>query len=290
MNNPTETSEVVNPHFYEIFRDHMSNDFLENLIEKIISNDVWTKQEAAIKDFGFVSMPRAVAKQRIYTSITDVVQPFWDKARDLERQGYTISEFKMQIQFKSIVAQTEITCDITASEAAESTMDVIQTDVTDIQPEITETTTSFRPEDMPFIINDVRNGNIPSDLPRIVVTKILEVLAKNPHWTGDDVDKMSTTVSEIDGCLLTTKLDLLYSQPALLDTNETNSMDLIVSQPSITEQALSAVPKTQSYSRTVAHGLSRNSIFMQFKPVISSVSDVQRSLQSLSMSGAGEDA
>lgn len=300
MNNPTEPSLTVvrSPSASEIILSRTNNDFIQDVIEQAIPADVWETLEAAAVENRFCALSVSREKQAIRTHIMTAVHAFWDNARDLERQGYTISGLKLHIQFKSLVAQTEMNCEI-ATTATERKMDVVLTDITDAEATIEETRTNFRPDDLPLIIEAVRIGNIPSNLPRIAVTKIREELEKNPNWTGEDIEQMHTVSSTLDLYQLNIKPTLFFESapaqiddstkaaPALLDTNETNS----ASQATTTlEEAAPAFRKTMSSHREIKQGLFMHGIHTKYKTISHNPADIQSGLQSLSMNGSGNNA
>ena len=301
MNNPTETSldVVSSPTSSEIILARTNSSFIQDVIEQIIPSTIWETHEIAAAENGFIAMPSSKERQTIVTDVTNTIRAFWDNACDLERQGYKVSEFKLQIQFKSIVTQTEITCDIVGS-ATERQISVMQNTVTDIKPEIQISKTSFRIEDIPSIIDDVRSDNTPTDLPRMAVNWIKEELEKNPNWTGDNLAEMSTSDSTFELYRLKIKPTLVFESTryeqigssssifsALLGANETNPMDLAVSQQTTTLQQVSpAFQKVLSSEREVSHGLFAHSIYRKYKPTVLEHSDERLGLHSLSMTGS----
>ncbi|MBP6918891.1 MAG: hypothetical protein KBB94_08250 [Legionellaceae bacterium] len=301
MNNPTETSldVVSSPTSSEIILARTNSSFIQEVVEEIIPNTIWQTHEIAAAENGFIAVPSSKERQTIVTDVTNAIRVFWDNARDLERQGYKVSEFKLQIQFKSIVAQTAITCDIVTS-ATERQISVMQNTFTDIEPEIQVSTTSFRPEDIPSIIDDVSKDNISPDLPRMAVNWIKKELEKSPNWTGDDIAEMSTSDSRFELYRLKIKPTLVFESTRyeqigsssssfsdLLGTNETNPIDLAVSQQATTLQLVSpAFQKVLSSEREVSHGLFSHSIHRKYKPTVLGHSDERLGLHSLSMTGS----
>lgn len=179
MNNASELS--LNPVFStaEIMLSPINNNFIQNVIEDVIPADVWKTFESAAVENNFYALNIANAKKSLSASITKEVDVFWDMAQNLERQGYKITEFKLNIQFTSHVAQTQMTCDI-VSNATEKSVSSELVELADSKGKIRSTKTDFQLEHLPLWVDKVRNGNNVDGLSRIVVSWIQEALKKIP--------------------------------------------------------------------------------------------------------------
>jgi len=81
---------------------------------------------------------------------------------------------------------------------AEVKAQIVRTAIECDKPKIEKTITTFKPEDIPSIVNTVKIGATSSDLPSIVVRDFEEQLAKNPNWNGKNIGEMSTEYSFLE--------------------------------------------------------------------------------------------
>lgn len=115
---------------------------------------------------------------------------FWDKARAFEAQGYTLHELKLQIHFKSEIAQTEVACEVIANQTGgDFTLTQTQMDAAPALIRITKTT--INPESIPFVIAAVRDGNVPDGLSMMMVDNIKGILTEHPNLMVNEITQMS---------------------------------------------------------------------------------------------------
>lgn len=280
MENSTDRSLTETPFSAsEIILSRTNNAFIQELIEQAIPADVWTAFETTAAEAEFLGFDCSIEKQNIHKNIMQAIDDIWHNAWDIEKPGDTMTDLTLEVKFLSLVSQTQITFKVMAS-ATERKVEVAQATNTGVDATITDTITTFQPEDIPFVIEGVRTGTT-GNLSRLAVATIKEELEKNPNWTGDDITEMYTIDSDLELYRLTIKPALFFESTRA--EISASSESAVATPISAIEETTPPFKKIRSSEKEIKGGLFRNGIHMQYKAKPYHQPDIQSELESLSM-------
>ena len=288
MNSPYEPTLAVVRSLSDsdIILSDTKSGYIDTMIQESISADVWAKIETTATSNGYTIKDCVNARDRVIPDIMGVVNSFWDHIENYERQGYKVVAYKLQIQFKSAIAQTEINYDILTT-ATQRKIRIINKIMTDIEPFLEEKTNNYTIEEIPLIIDNVRTGEISEDFSAGLLEEELE---RNPNWKGENLAEMSTFKSTLHLFQLKIKPTLFFESVrpvriedsnALLSGNET---DLTISQThtDIQQATPSSRCSVSGESGTIM-SFFRRGIHLKYKSNQPNPPDIQSGLLDLSI-------
>lgn len=232
------------------------------MIDNTIDSDVWTKLNTGVVSNGYAIEDGVRSKAKIIPAILKVVNSFWTNVDNYEQQGYKLTGFHLNVQFKSSLAQTEINYNMLTS-ATHRKLRIVRRDMLVDEPYQEEHVTNFHMDQIPVIIDHVRKGTISEDFP--CVSRLEEELEKDPDWTGENLASLSTSKSLLHLFQLKIVPTLFFEaiQPESTNQLSDDKTDLTIAQSNCEIYIKSN--KSVSGGSSLSFSLFRNSLSWTYK-------------------------
>ena len=184
------------------------------LVERIIPASVWENfSKLAIENDMFSNDLAAAEKKEVANTLSAHIATVWAQTQELQTRGYQLVEFKLQIGFESAAANIGVTCEATASHSGIAVV-VNKVKLDGPPPVIEVQTTIVRPQRIKPLIEKVRAGEKPKDLPNALVNGIQRKLQENPAWADQNNVELGCESKNLDLYTLSLKPSLSFKHPS----------------------------------------------------------------------------
>lgn len=245
---PAQESTSIFPSYtHDSFKSYVSNIGLR-AAQEFLPPSTWAILNDYERQHGFFESGE-LAQRSSQRDINDLllrsIKSLEPNALDLQTQGYEIAEVTFQLCCKNVITGIEETYAVTTKKTGEETTRFKRKSTED-KPSIITKTQSIKPAHIPYLVTQMRSGNVPQELPKELLTALDLMLRKNPDLQAAQFAQVEYKETTSTFYHVTTTTSVSFTPATLvLVENCSKSSDLSISELSLADTASNLVAPSQ---------------------------------------------